>query len=218
MEFDTIAPFLTHPLVLAGYALFLLFSIHAALIKSGIIRPLAQREGGIIVRLLLAYGFWIAAIVIIGGIALQFAGIIGPKKAVAFDGRINTFKQAERFEDFLLANQGKVVHINLFAEKAISFVGECGDFGLFTEGPENEKDEPNFQNSTGVEICIANSDGTFVGDPSTKKRTNYLLTNNRSLLRFEGYFSVQGMIEQQHFGIRNLGLVPVSREFGHEHQ
>lgn len=51
--FKEIAPYLSHPLVLIGFAILLFFGIHRSLIKAGIIPPLSPRTGGNVVQLLL---------------------------------------------------------------------------------------------------------------------------------------------------------------------
>jgi hypothetical protein len=65
--FTALAPYLTNPLTLVGFALFLAFGVHRALIRSKIIPPLRQKDAPAIVRLLLAYGFWISIVVIVAG-------------------------------------------------------------------------------------------------------------------------------------------------------
>ena len=72
MDFSAIAPYLTHPLVLAGFVLMLFFSIHRTLIKSGVIPPLNKKDGASVVHALLKYGVFIAALIIITGFALQY--------------------------------------------------------------------------------------------------------------------------------------------------
>jgi hypothetical protein len=59
-SFAKIAPYLTNPLVLAGFALFLAYGVCWALLRSGILRPIDQAEGSKIVRLIIHYGFWTA--------------------------------------------------------------------------------------------------------------------------------------------------------------
>ena len=67
-----VIPYLTHPLALVGYVLMLFFGVHRALIKSGIIPPLNQQDGASVVHALLKYGFWIAALIIVAGVTLQY--------------------------------------------------------------------------------------------------------------------------------------------------
>jgi hypothetical protein len=71
-SFRYVALYLENPLVLIGFVLLLAFSIHRALIRSGIIPPIGQHAGGRAVRALLRYGFWLAALVIILGFGMQF--------------------------------------------------------------------------------------------------------------------------------------------------
>jgi len=68
--FKQIAPYLTHPLVLIGFVLLLVFGIHGQLIDSGIIPPLPEQEAGGVVHALLRYGFWIALAILVLGFLL----------------------------------------------------------------------------------------------------------------------------------------------------
>ena len=70
--FKTIAPYLTHPLVLIGFVLLLFFGLLNHLIDSGIIPPLREGEASGIVYTLLNYVFVIGLAVIVLGFALQF--------------------------------------------------------------------------------------------------------------------------------------------------
>jgi hypothetical protein len=69
-EFSKVAPYLTNPLVLIGFVLLLVFGIHRALIKSGILPPVSKTESAKIVRLLLHYGFIVALLLIFLGFGL----------------------------------------------------------------------------------------------------------------------------------------------------
>ncbi len=71
-DFGKIAEFLKHPLVLVGFALMLVFSIHKLVIKSGIVPTLTPTQGGRVVILLLRYGFWLGALIMLLGFGLQF--------------------------------------------------------------------------------------------------------------------------------------------------
>ena len=71
-DFAKSASYLTHPLVLIGYVLLLVFSIHKTLITSGIIPTVSQQDGGFLVQQLLQYGFLLAGMVILLGFGLQF--------------------------------------------------------------------------------------------------------------------------------------------------
>lgn len=72
LDFAKVAPYLTDPLVLAGFALLLFFGVHRTLIRSGTIPPLSARSGSRIVQALLRYGFVIALVVIVLGFGLEF--------------------------------------------------------------------------------------------------------------------------------------------------
>lgn len=69
-EFSKVAPYLTNPLVLIGFAVWLFFGIHKALIKSGTLPPVSKAASGKIVRLLLDYGFVVALLLILSGFSL----------------------------------------------------------------------------------------------------------------------------------------------------
>lgn len=69
--FADVAPYLTHPLTLAGFVLFLFFSIHRVLIRNKVIPPIPKTEAPGIVKLLLSYGFVIAVLIIVAGFGLQ---------------------------------------------------------------------------------------------------------------------------------------------------
>jgi hypothetical protein len=71
-SFGDIAPHLGNPLVLAGFGLFLFFSIHRLLIKSGILPPLAQTDAPAIIKALLRYGFMVAIVIIVLGFLYSY--------------------------------------------------------------------------------------------------------------------------------------------------
>jgi hypothetical protein len=70
--FHDIAPYLSHPLVLIGFVLLLVFSVHRALLKSQLLKPLSPGNSNTILRLLLHYGFIIAILLILAGFGLAF--------------------------------------------------------------------------------------------------------------------------------------------------
>ena len=74
--FSSIAPYLNNPLnnplVLVGFALMLVFGVQKQLLRAGVLPQLKQREAGIVVRLVLRYGFWLGVLVVILGIGLQY--------------------------------------------------------------------------------------------------------------------------------------------------
>lgn len=71
-DFAKYAQYLKHPLVLVGFALFLVIGTHRLLIQSGIIPKLSARSGSMVVKALLRYGFVMALAVIAGGFGLQY--------------------------------------------------------------------------------------------------------------------------------------------------
>jgi len=70
VQFSKVAPHLVNPLVLVGFVLFLFFGIHRALLKSGLLEPLSQRQSSAIMRLFLKYGFRLAILTVVLGFAL----------------------------------------------------------------------------------------------------------------------------------------------------
>jgi tetratricopeptide (TPR) repeat protein len=70
--FAEYARYLQHPLTLIGFVLLLVFGIHRALLRSGIIPPVSAQHGSRIVQLLLRYGFIIALVTIVLGFGLEF--------------------------------------------------------------------------------------------------------------------------------------------------
>ncbi|MGH9891595.1 MAG: hypothetical protein ACREA0_06365, partial [bacterium] len=67
--FGEIASHLANPLVLIGLALLLLVGVHRALIRSGILPRVDRKTSGVIIQSLLRYGFWVAVLLIVLGIA-----------------------------------------------------------------------------------------------------------------------------------------------------
>lgn len=214
MDFARIAPFLTHPLALVGYALFLFFSVHRVLIRSGLLQPLSSTASNRVVQLLLKYGFAIAITSVVAGFALEAVERLSPSKRIAsYTGYIDSYDEATKFSKFIGDNIGKVVHIDIQVEEPYLADSDC-DFALRTSGPENPTGaEPNFV-FMGEDYCIQDANGEFA--TPDKPHANYKLTMHRNNLRFEGFFSVLGDIEGGHAGFWPVGLIPVSREFGHD--
>ena len=79
-NFSKLAQFLKHPLVLMGFVIMLIFSVHDKIIEKGIIPTLSQDQGNIVVQLILAYGFWLGMLVVVLGFAWQFYKIYAQKK------------------------------------------------------------------------------------------------------------------------------------------
>jgi tetratricopeptide (TPR) repeat protein len=74
-DFAKIAPYLEQPLVLVGFVLLLFFSIHRALIKSGVIPRLSAQSGSKVVASLLRYGFVLALMVVVLGFGKEYMTI-----------------------------------------------------------------------------------------------------------------------------------------------
>ncbi|MCI5227638.1 MAG: tetratricopeptide repeat protein [Candidatus Electrothrix sp. AX2] len=71
--FEKIAPYLGNPLILVGFVLMLAYGIHWQLMKSGLLRQVSQRDSSLIIRLFLRYGFWLALVLLLAGVGLQFS-------------------------------------------------------------------------------------------------------------------------------------------------
>ncbi|MCI5190249.1 MAG: hypothetical protein D3905_10755, partial [Candidatus Electrothrix sp. AS4_5] len=71
--FAKIAPYLTHPLVLVGFGLLLAYGVINQLMKSGLLSQVTKKDSGLIIRLFLRYGFWLALVLLLAGFGLQFS-------------------------------------------------------------------------------------------------------------------------------------------------
>ncbi|MCI5113264.1 MAG: hypothetical protein D3912_00250, partial [Candidatus Electrothrix sp. AX1] len=71
--FEKIAPHLSNPLILVGFVLMLAYGIHGQLMKSGLLRQVSEEDSGLIIRLFLRYGFWLALVLLLAGVGLQFS-------------------------------------------------------------------------------------------------------------------------------------------------
>ncbi len=69
--FEKIAPHLANPLVLAGFVLMLAYGIHWQLMKSGLLSKVDKKDSGVIIRLFLRYGFWLALTLLLAGVGLS---------------------------------------------------------------------------------------------------------------------------------------------------
>ncbi|MGR0480550.1 MAG: tetratricopeptide repeat protein [Candidatus Electronema sp. V4] len=70
-SFEKIAPHLANPLVLVGFVLLLAYGIHWQLMKSGLLSKVDKKDSGIIIRLFLRYGFWLALTLLLAGVGLS---------------------------------------------------------------------------------------------------------------------------------------------------
>jgi tetratricopeptide (TPR) repeat protein len=68
--FEKIAKYLAIPLVLIGFVLMLVFGIHSELVKSGLLPQVSQQDAGMIIKLMLRYGFQLGLCVTVLGFAL----------------------------------------------------------------------------------------------------------------------------------------------------
>lgn len=72
IDFAKVAPFLQHPLVLAGFALLVVFGLFRAFLKSDRLRPASGEATGRILASVARYGFILALAVVLLGFALEF--------------------------------------------------------------------------------------------------------------------------------------------------
>ncbi len=68
--FEKIAPQLASPLVLVGFVLMLAYGVHWQLMKSGLLSKVDKKDSGLIIRLFLRYGFWLALTLLLAGFGL----------------------------------------------------------------------------------------------------------------------------------------------------
>ena len=93
-QFQAIAQYLTHPLVLVGFVLLLLFGVYRTLIHSGLIPPVTKRTGGALLGRILRYGFVIALTVIALGFLLRFFEVVNEAQATRAAHRAELAEQA----------------------------------------------------------------------------------------------------------------------------
>lgn len=74
-SFDKVAPYLSDPLILAGFTVFLFFGLCRYLLKRGIIPPLGKTQGFRIVRLILLYGFALGLVISALGFGLKYRSL-----------------------------------------------------------------------------------------------------------------------------------------------
>jgi tetratricopeptide (TPR) repeat protein len=79
--FSAIAPYLQHPLVLAGFALFLVFGLLCAFLGSDKLQQVRRPGSGRLLATVLRYGFVLACIVLILGFGLVFYREFGAEQA-----------------------------------------------------------------------------------------------------------------------------------------
>jgi hypothetical protein len=106
-----IAPYLSNPLVLAGFGLFLFFGLLRALLKSKVMPTVTQRTGGRALLRAINYGFVVALVVIVLGFA--FAWRQTELGTVDVDEILDDFKAAT---EAAAASQGKLEAIARLGE------------------------------------------------------------------------------------------------------
>jgi hypothetical protein len=74
MTLPTVMTYATHPLVLVGFVLLLMFGLHRLLVRSGLLPPVQPHESSGIIKQILRYGFVIALSIMVLGFGL--AGLI----------------------------------------------------------------------------------------------------------------------------------------------
>jgi tetratricopeptide (TPR) repeat protein len=116
--FAEIAPYLTNPLVLAGFGLLLFFGLLHALLKSKVMPTVTQRTGGRAVLRGINYGFIVALVVIVLGFALAWWQT--ERATVDVDEILDDFRVAT---ETAAVSQGKL--------EAIARLGEIQDSDAF---------------------------------------------------------------------------------------
>ena len=96
-----------NPISLIGLALLLLFSVHHALIRSGIIPPLDRRTGGRLSFAILRYGFFICVLLILSGVALTALNLVPNPLAKSFVRQIDSDKDVVDLINFFQHPPGK---------------------------------------------------------------------------------------------------------------
>jgi hypothetical protein len=135
-EFSKIAPHLANPLILVGFALFVLFGLYRALLRSGVLVPVSRDASKGVVRLILHYGFIVAALIILGGFALAFwraRSAAHSYKALTrldaeaviqeYRGNIERCLSSQRdilYLDFVLTSSDNVLNVDVYAGKKLS--------------------------------------------------------------------------------------------------
>lgn len=208
-DFEQIAPYLTHPLVLVGFILFLVFGIHKLLIKSKIIPPLSETSGSTVVLNLLHYGFIIALVIILAGFTLEglktFINANGEgaiKSSVPrFDKVIGQLEEGQEFIKFTEANIGKIVQLDTYIWEE-NFYGDV-EQSFFTIWDKCfDKLLPG--EKLGSNKCTGYSYRIEAETPS-----DYVFQYYRGKYELNGYFIIRDIYEFQH-GLLPVTLVPVN--------
>ena len=89
--FEKIAPHLSSPLILVGFVMMLAYGIHRQLMKSGQLTQVSKKDSGIIIQLILRYGFWLALTLLVVGL-----GMAGWNKYADRVDRVDASKRAAK--------------------------------------------------------------------------------------------------------------------------
>lgn len=115
MEFDKIAPYLKDPLVLVGFVLVLFFGFARAILRSGVIVPVARQHSFRLLRSMLLYGFLLGLAIIALGFGLKYREMSEAEQAAAIrllrgelDANIATVEQLRQNTISLLSNMSAV--------------------------------------------------------------------------------------------------------------
>lgn len=73
--FAKVAQYLTHPLVLIGFVLMLVFGIHRQILQSGLLPQVSKKAGADIIKTIVLYGFWLGLILVLVGFTLQLLNV-----------------------------------------------------------------------------------------------------------------------------------------------
>jgi len=112
--FEKIAPHLTHPLVLAGFALFVLFSLLYALLSSDKLSPLGKTQSSRLLERVVLGGSVVAGLVIVLGFALAFSR--SPSEPDVYRLRVTVLAPDGAFELPSVAPEGDMVRLRVAAE------------------------------------------------------------------------------------------------------
>ena len=72
LDFNEVAPYLEHPLILVGFSIFLFFSFARFLVSRGVIPPLPPSLGADVLKTVLLYGLVLSIITILLGFGLKY--------------------------------------------------------------------------------------------------------------------------------------------------
>lgn len=119
MDFSKIAPYLSDPLVLTGFALFVFFGFARAILSSGIVPTLTQNSGFRLMSRLLLYGFVLAIAVIVVGFIIKYREMSHRDQASAVNLIVTELKGNKLNTAELAANTATILEDTLVITKVI---------------------------------------------------------------------------------------------------